>query len=124
MCIITSISSLYSFPYFITYLVLTINLNSKICKFINISNWLCPIIYCCAILSFPLTVFMYLVFDWFTISPAYLASFSSVRNISFKAIGVLVMITKSPAYAHSCANFVLTCFHYHATVFTVLIPMT
>ena len=52
------------------------------------------------VFSFPLAVFIYLVFDWFTIRPAYRASFSSVRNISFKAFGVRAIITKSSAYAH------------------------
>jgi hypothetical protein len=47
---------------------------------------------------------MYLFLDWFTISPASLASFSSVKNISFKGFGVLVMITKTQI-CYSKKNF-------------------
>ena len=48
---------------------------------LTLSNWFCSIIYCWVILSFPLASFVHLVFDWFTISPAYHASFSSNTTI-------------------------------------------
>jgi len=97
------------FPYFLTYFLLRINLNSKIYKVINAFKMLLSYYILLIYFSFSVAVLKYLFFDWFIISPESLVSFSNVRKLSTRVFGFLLQLPNHP-HMHTVELILYLCY--------------